>query len=113
MNKFGTLFTVQIFGESHGACVGITIDGCPAGLPLSAADFTEDMERRKGGKQKGTTPRQEDDIPIFKAGLFNDITTGAPIMMLFENNNTIFKLKNICKYFFLIINKMTILNKNV
>ncbi len=88
MNKFGTLFTVQIFGESHGACVGITIDGCPAGLPLSAADFREDMERRKGGKQKGTTPRQEDDIPIFKAGLFNDITTGAPIMMLFENNNT-------------------------
>ncbi|MSP07938.1 MAG: chorismate synthase [Chitinophagaceae bacterium] len=88
MNKFGTLFSLQIFGESHGACVGITIDGCPAGLPLIAADFTEDMERRKGGKQKGTTPRQEDDIPIFKTGLFNDITTGAPLMMLFENNNT-------------------------
>jgi len=88
MNKFGTLFTVQIFGESHGPCVGITIDGCPAGLPLQVADFVEDMERRKGGKQKGTTPRQEDDIPIFKAGLFNDTTTGAPIMMLFENNNT-------------------------
>ena len=88
MNKFGNLFTVQIFGESHGACVGITIDGCPAGLPLQTADFVEDMERRKGGKQKGTTPRQEDDIPIFKAGLFNDTTTGAPIMMLFENNNT-------------------------
>ncbi|MCE2676340.1 MAG: chorismate synthase [Sediminibacterium sp.] len=88
MNKFGTLFTVQIFGESHGACVGITIDGCPAGLALQAIDFVEDMERRKGGKQKGTTPRQEDDIPIFKAGLFNDTTTGAPIMMLFENNNT-------------------------
>ena len=88
MNKFGTLFTVQIFGESHGACVGITIDGCPAGLPLQTADFVEDMERRKDGKQKGTTPRQEDDIPIFKAGLFNDTTTGAPIMMLFENNNT-------------------------
>ncbi len=88
MNKFGTLFSVQIFGESHGACVGVTIDGCPAGLPLIAADFTEDMERRKGGKQKGTTPRQEDDIPIFKTGLFNDMTTGAPLMMLFENNNT-------------------------
>jgi len=88
MNKFGTLFTVQIFGESHGACVGITIDGCPAGLSLQATDFVEDMERRKGGKQKGTTPRQEDDIPIFKAGIFNDTTTGAPIMMLFENNNT-------------------------
>jgi chorismate synthase len=88
MNKFGTLFSVQIFGESHGACVGLIIDGCPAGLPLMVADFTEDMERRKGGKQKGTTPRQEDDIPIFKTGIFNDLTTGAPLMMLFENNNT-------------------------
>jgi chorismate synthase len=46
------------------------------------------MERRKGGQQKGTTPRQEDDIPIIKSGLFNGVTTGAPIMMLFENNNT-------------------------
>ena len=88
MNKFGTLFSVQIFGESHGACVGLIIDGCPAGLPLMVADFTEDMERRKGGKQKGTTPRQEDDIPIFKTGIFNELTTGAPLMMLFENNNT-------------------------
>lgn len=88
MNKFGTLFTVQIFGESHGSCVGVTIDGCPAGLSLLVSDFTEDMERRKGGKQKGTTPRQEDDIPIIKTGIFNDITTGAPLMMLFENNNT-------------------------
>ncbi len=88
MNNFGTLFKVQIFGESHGACVGIVVDGCPAGLPLLQADFVTDMERRKGGKQKGTTPRQEDDMPIFKSGLFNDTTTGAPITMLFENNNT-------------------------
>ncbi len=87
MNRFGTLFNVQLFGESHGACVGITIDGCPAGLSLQVADFVEDMERRKGGQQKGTTPRQEDDIPIIKSGLFNGLTTGAPIMMLFENNN--------------------------
>jgi chorismate synthase len=88
MNRFGTLFNVQIFGESHGDCVGITIDGCPAGMPLQVADFVEDMERRKGGQQKGTTPRKEDDIPIIKTGLFNGLTTGAPIMMLFENNNT-------------------------
>jgi chorismate synthase len=88
MNNFGTLFRVNIFGESHGACVGITVDGCPAGLKLDQTDFVVDMERRKGGKQKGTTPRQEDDIPVFKSGLFNDITTGAPITMLFENNNT-------------------------
>jgi chorismate synthase len=88
MNSFGTLFKVQIFGESHGECVGVVVDGCPAGLPLQASDFLEDMERRKGGKQKGTTPRQEDDIPFFKTGVFNDTTTGAPLMVLFENNNT-------------------------
>jgi chorismate synthase len=66
----------------------VVIDGCPAGLPLKVEEFEVDMERRKGGKQKGTTPRQEDDMPIFKSGLFNDITTGAPLTMIFENNNT-------------------------
>ncbi|MGI8600337.1 MAG: chorismate synthase [Chitinophagaceae bacterium] len=88
MNSFGTLFRVTIFGESHGPSVGITIDGCPAGLPLTAADFTKDLERRKGGMQKGTTPRKEDDIPDFITGVFNDKTTGAPLTILFKNSNT-------------------------
>lgn len=88
MNSFGRIFRINIFGESHGECVGVTIDGCPAGLPLSAADFVEDIERRKGGVQKGTTPRKEDDIPLFKTGLFNGHTTGAPLTILFENKNT-------------------------
>lgn len=88
MNSFGRLFRIHIFGESHGECVGLTIDGCPAGLSLPVEDFLEDMERRKGGVQKGTTPRKEDDIPIFKTGIFNGITTGAPITILFENKNT-------------------------
>ncbi len=88
MNSFGTLFRVTIFGESHGLSVGITIDGCPAGLPLTAADFTKDLERRKGGMQKGTTPRKEDDIPDFITGVFNDKTTGAPLTILFKNSNT-------------------------
>lgn len=88
MNSFGRIYRVHIFGESHGESAGITIDGVPAGLSLTAEDFTEDMERRKGGKLKGTTPRQEDDMPIFKSGLFNGKTTGAPITILFENNNT-------------------------
>jgi len=87
MNSFGRIFRVSIFGESHGDSVGINIDGCPAGLPLAAEDFSIDIERRKGG-QKGTTPRKEDDIPIFKTGLFNGKTTGAPITILFENKNT-------------------------
>ncbi|PZR27359.1 MAG: chorismate synthase [Citrobacter freundii] len=88
MNSFGRLFRVHIFGESHGESVGIVIDGCPAGLPLSADDLLPDLERRKGGKQKGTTPRQEADYPFFKSGVFNGKTTGAPIMIFFENNNT-------------------------
>jgi len=88
MNSFGKLFRVSIFGESHGECVGITIDGCPAGLSLIADDLLPDLERRKGGKQKGTTPRQEDDFPIFKSGIFNGKTTGFPITILFENKNT-------------------------
>ncbi|WP_298391719.1 chorismate synthase [Hydrotalea sp.] len=88
MNTFGSIFRVQIFGESHGESVGVCIDGVPAGLPLTVSDFLEDIERRKGGVLKGTTPRQESDLPIFKSGVFNDYTTGAPLTILFENNNT-------------------------
>jgi chorismate synthase len=68
--------------------VGLVLDGCPAGLPLALEDFLADIERRKGGTQKGTTPRQESDLPIFKSGLFQGKTTGAPLTLLFENNNT-------------------------
>jgi len=88
LNSFGRIFRINIFGESHGESVGLNLDGCPAGLELSVADFLVDIERRKGGTQKGTTPRKEDDLPIFKSGLFNGKTTGAPITILFENNNT-------------------------
>lgn len=88
MNTFGRIFRVNIFGESHGESVGINIDGIPAGLSLSVEDFQEDIERRKGGIQKGTTPRQETDLPLFKSGVFNNITTGAPLTILFENSNT-------------------------
>ena len=88
MNSFGHLFRVSIFGESHGESVGIVIDGCPAGLELNEQDLLPDLERRKGGKQKGTTPRQEADYPFFKSGIFNGKTTGFPIAIFFENNNT-------------------------
>ena len=87
MNSFGRIFRIHIFGESHGECVGVSIDGCPAGLPLAVDDFLPDLERRKGGT-KGTTPRKEDDIPHIKTGLFNGKTTGAPITILFDNANT-------------------------
>jgi len=87
MNSFGTLLRVSLFGESHGAMLGITLDNVPAGIPLDKNDFIQDIERRKPGK-KGTTPRVESDEPIFASGLFNGYTTGAPLCILFENNNT-------------------------
>lgn len=88
MNTFGRILRVHIFGESHGESVGIVVDGVPSGLSLSEQDLLPDLERRKGGKQKGTTPRQEADYPFFKSGIFNEKTTGFPITILFENNNT-------------------------
>jgi chorismate synthase len=88
MNTFGTLFRTHIFGESHGPSVGIVIDGCPAGLELTAEDFFVDTRRRQGGNLPGTTPRKEDDLPIFLSGVFKNKTTGAPLTIIFENNNT-------------------------
>jgi len=87
MNSFGRLFRVNVFGESHGESVGVNIDGIPAGIPLTQEDFLPDLSRRKAGA-KGTTPRKEDDLPHIKSGVFNDRTTGAPVTILFENNNT-------------------------
>lgn len=88
MNTFGRLFKISIFGESHGECVGILIDGCPAGLSISAQEFYEDMKRRKGGL-RGTTPRKEEDHPLLKSGIFNGKTTGVSILILFENRDVI------------------------
>jgi chorismate synthase len=87
MNSFGKIFRVQILGQSHGDYVGIVIDGCPPGIEIHVDDFKEDIERRKPGA-KGTTPRKEDDIPEIISGVFNDKSTGAPITILFKNNNT-------------------------
>ncbi|MBC2851229.1 chorismate synthase [Cetobacterium sp. 8H] len=87
MNSFGSLFRVQIYGESHGPGVGIIIDGIPPGIPLSVEDFKEDLSKRKPGKI-GTTKRIEEDSPIFLSGIFNDFTTGAPLNIFFQNNNT-------------------------
>jgi chorismate synthase len=87
MNSFGKLFRISIYGESHGKSVGIVIDGCPAGIPLKSSDFEKDFARRKSGA-KGTTPRQEPDVPHIMSGVFNDLTTGAPVMVQFDNTNT-------------------------
>ncbi len=86
MNSFGTLFRVSIIGESHGRCVGAVIDGVPAGVPLAPEDFEADLSRRKPGA-KGTSPRVESDLPMLMTGVFNGTTTGAPLTVLFENQN--------------------------
>ncbi len=87
MNSFGRIFRITIFGESHGPLVGVTLDGCPAGLDLTETDFLPDLSRRKSGST-GTTPRQEDDEPRLVTGVFNGKTTGAPLTVIFENRNT-------------------------
>lgn len=87
MNTFGDIFKVEIFGESHGKALGVCIDGCPPGIYLNVDDFMTDLSRRKAGA-KGTTPRKEDDLPDIISGVFNGKTTGAPLTILFYNNNT-------------------------
>jgi len=86
MNSFGRLFRVGMFGESHGPHVGVVVDGAPAGLPLGVADFFADAERRRSGKP-GTTARKETDSPTIASGVFEGRTTGAPILILFENRD--------------------------
>lgn len=86
MNSFGSLLRMSIFGESHGDLVGITIDGCPAGIHVEPDEFNTDLSRRKSGKI-GTTPRKELDRPEFVSGFYKDHTTGAPITILFRNQD--------------------------
>lgn len=87
MNTFGRKFKVSIFGESHGEMIGVVLDGVPAGLDLTVEDFNNDIARRKSGA-KATTPRIEDDVPQIVSGLFEGHTTGAPLTVIFRNNNT-------------------------
>lgn len=87
MNSFGNEFRISIFGESHGPLTGIIIDGCKPGIPLSEKDFEDDIRRRQPGA-KGTTPRVEADLPRIVSGWFNGYTTGAPLTIIFENQNT-------------------------
>ncbi|MDR0687738.1 MAG: chorismate synthase [Prevotellaceae bacterium] len=87
MNTFGRKFRVSLFGESHGASVGVCVDGCPAGIGLQPSDFAADLQRRKSGA-RGATPRVEADAPELLSGVFEGKTTGAPIAIIFRNENT-------------------------
>ena len=87
MNSFGNNFRLNIFGESHGPAVGIVIDGCLPGIPISMDEFSADLNRRKGGVLNGTTQRAEPDIPECISGIFNGYTTGTPITLQFRNSD--------------------------
>jgi len=87
MNSFGTLFRIGIYGESHGTSVGVVVDGCPAGIALSVSDFDAELARRKSGAV-GTTPRKEPDQARIMSGVFDGYSTGAPLMVQFDNTNT-------------------------
>ena len=87
MNSWGTRFRVTLWGESHGAQVGVTIDGVPAGIALAESDFEADLARRRAGAA-GTTPRKESDAPHIVSGLYRGFTTGAPLTVEFLNENT-------------------------
>ncbi len=87
MNRFGEYFRLSIWGESHGPCVGIVLDGVPAGIALQETDFEADLARRRSGA-RGTTPRRETDTPRIVSGLYEGYTTGAPIAIEFDNGDT-------------------------
>lgn len=87
MNSWGDIFRVTIWGESHGAQVGVSIDGVPAGIMLCEEDFVADLDRRRAGAA-GTTPRKEGDVPHIVSGVYNGYTTGSPLTIEFLNENT-------------------------
>jgi chorismate synthase len=90
-NTFGHLFRVTTFGESHGVAIGCVVDGCPPGIPLTAADIQQDLDRRRPGQSRYTTQRQEPDAVRILSGVFvdeatgRDVTTGTPIALVIDN----------------------------
>ncbi len=98
-NTFGQLFRVMTFGESHGGAVGCVVDGCPPGLTISVDDIQRDLNRRRPGQSKITSPRKEEDKIEILSGVFEGKTTGTPIMMIAKNKDArpgdYEKLKNV------------------
>ena len=90
-NTFGHLFRVTTWGESHGPALGCVVDGCPAGIPLTAEDVQAFLDQRRPGQGKFVTQRQEPDAVRILSGVFEDertngqVTTGTPISMMIEN----------------------------
>jgi chorismate synthase len=86
-NSFGQIFTLTSFGESHGPAIGGVIDGCPPGMKLAESDIQVDLDRRKPGTSKFVTQRKEDDSVEILSGVFEGVTTGAPIGLIIRNKD--------------------------
>ncbi len=84
-NSFGHLFRITTWGESHGPAIGVTVDGCPPRLPISAAEIQAELDRRRPGQSDITTPRKEADTVEILSGVYEGRTTGTPISMLVRN----------------------------
>ena len=84
---YGTIFKISTWGESHGAGVGVVVDGCPAGLPLNEEDIQKYLDRRKPGQSKFTTARSEGDKAEILSGVFEGKTTGTPISIVIRNTD--------------------------
>ena len=86
-NSFGTLFKITTFGESHGAALGVTIDGVPAGIEIDPAYIQKELDRRKPGQSRVSTARQESDQVEILSGVFDGRTTGTALAMLIRNSD--------------------------
>lgn len=86
-NSYGTLFRITTFGESHGLSVGVVVDGCPAGLEITAEEIQQELNRRRPGQSNITTQRKEEDEIQILSGLYENKTTGTPIAMMVNNKN--------------------------
>lgn len=86
-STFGHVFRLTTFGESHGGAVGVVVDGCPPRLPLAAEEIQRDLDRRRPGQSRLTTPRQEADRAEILSGVFEGVTLGTPIAVLVRNTD--------------------------
>jgi chorismate synthase len=86
-SQYGNLFRIATWGESHGKAVGVVVDGCPAGISISEEDIQRELDRRKPGQSKITTPRKEQDQVEIASGIFEGKTTGTPISLRVNNQD--------------------------
>ena len=90
-NSIGRAFKITSFGESHGNCIGVLVDGCPSGLPLTKIEIEEELSKRIPDQPKIVSARREKDTVKISSGVFNDMTTGAPINLTVDNKEVISK----------------------